>query len=395
MQFIDKRAKMLYVFLVNTGRMMTFDMNHAVESVNHLKAEIAHRCDVPAEKQVLLISGGESLQPSASVGSYNGGTDTNPIFLFNKCSIESDCLPPLHSDDSMSLSGDVDMHEKVEAVMNLPPSLNTVVTRTQLAQTFQEQARHEIKACEMLVHDQHLQQQGWYAVVANLEDTTVAFRNSAAVFEQSFLDFLQGHSQHTALLESFNKDLELLAKIPVLPALLTPDQQPDASTVMLLDWINSKDSQNSLEQVVQQCSRLLKQLNEKTLETLKATVQATLAEVDNQNMKEIRGLGERLFGLEELMRKAHNLVQDQHELAQAFLQNQSRAQALRDMSIFPDLCSSHARQLKIMLGNHQQLRDMRRRCAAAKEELSLNLKSRLRWRAHLAMLFRWQWDAIS
>lgn len=32
--------------------------------------------------------------------------------------------------------------------------------------------KEEVEACEKLVHDQHLQQQGWAAVVANLEDIT-------------------------------------------------------------------------------------------------------------------------------------------------------------------------------------------------------------------------------
>ncbi|KAG0413184.1 hypothetical protein HPB47_009658 [Ixodes persulcatus] len=66
-------------------------------------------------------------------------------------------------------------------------------------------------------------------------------------------------------------------------------------------------------------------------------------------------------------------------VAEAFAQNQARASHLKDPSIFPDLCSSHIKQLKMILANHQQLRDIRRRCTAAKNELSENLNSRLRW----------------
>ncbi|KAG0442492.1 hypothetical protein HPB47_015684 [Ixodes persulcatus] len=200
----------------------------------------------------------------------------------------------------MRFDPDDDMQDGVEEVLNLPPSYNTVVTRTQLAQEFYERARRETKACEMLVHDQHLQQQGWAAVVANLEDTTVAFRNSAATFEQSFVEFLRNKPQHTALLESFERDLELLSKIPVLPALLSSKPMQETSSFMLLDWIHS-------------------QLNDATLEKVKADVESTLASVDNPTMKEIKGLEERLYGLEDLMHKAQRLVQDQQELAQASL----------------------------------------------------------------------------
>lgn len=41
-----------------------------------------------------------------------------------------------------------------------------------LLQQFQDVDTEELRACERLIHDQHLQQQGWAAVVANLEDVT-------------------------------------------------------------------------------------------------------------------------------------------------------------------------------------------------------------------------------
>ena len=41
------------------------------------------------DRQVLLVSGGECLDPGSRVCNYAAGTDTNPIFLFNKSNIES------------------------------------------------------------------------------------------------------------------------------------------------------------------------------------------------------------------------------------------------------------------------------------------------------------------
>lgn len=41
-----------------------------------------------------------------------------------------------------------------------------------MLQQFQDVDTEELRACERLIHDQHLQQQGWAAVVANLEDVT-------------------------------------------------------------------------------------------------------------------------------------------------------------------------------------------------------------------------------
>lgn len=50
------------------------------------------------------------------------------------------------------------------------------MARAQLAQQLHETAREITHVCEQLVHDQHMQQQGWSAVVANLEDLVVAFK---------------------------------------------------------------------------------------------------------------------------------------------------------------------------------------------------------------------------
>lgn len=50
-------------------------------------------CKIPANKQVLLVSGGEVLRPDTRVCSYSAGTDTNPIYMFSKSIIESSDPP--------------------------------------------------------------------------------------------------------------------------------------------------------------------------------------------------------------------------------------------------------------------------------------------------------------
>ncbi|XP_075729929.1 autophagy-related 17 isoform X2 [Rhipicephalus microplus] len=366
---------MLYVFLVDTGKMVTFDMNHAVESVEHLKAVIHQRFSVPPEKQVLLISGGESLQPTASVGSYSAGTDTNPIYFFNKVSIESESL----AKSSELATSDQDVTLEVEAVMNLPPAFDTVVVRTQLAQELCDRARQELKISEALVHEQHLQQQGWAAVVANLDDMTRSLKNNAAGIEQELTEFLSSHQQHMELLESVEEDIVLLGKIPVLPALLSAEQQDEQRGMMLLDWINSTDSKSSLKEMASSCKVCLKQLVAEGLEKCRTDLQKVMILVDNQDMLQIRGVEEWLTNLDELLDRARKLVQHQQDYQQAFLLNQSSFSRSKDSSVLPDLCESHVKQLRIMLEHHEDLRDIRSRCVAAKDKLCSNLKERLRW----------------
>ncbi|XP_035733946.1 RB1-inducible coiled-coil protein 1-like isoform X2 [Vespa mandarinia] len=361
------------------------------KSVAQLKEAIERECGVVAVHQVLLMSGGESLEPNARVCSYSAGTDTNPIYLFSKAAIESN-LPPTPSIDYGS---DVDLQTQIDTSLEMPATYQTLVARAQLAQQCCGLAREQTRICERLVHDQHLQQQGWAAVVANLEDITQMFQSRAELLQQSFTVYLAERQQQMQLLNNFQQDLETLAKIPILPALraqaeglLSPDDQGENSeqqsenseeVLSLLRWISAKDNQSSLEQVAEQCSRGLEQFDERVMETLKAEVNAAIDNANKQDMKEIKGLGERLFALEQLMAQTKKLVHEQGELAQGFLQNQNRANNLGDASVLPDLCTSHRRQLVVMLQNHNQLRDIRRRCTKAKEELSVNIYHRLKW----------------
>lgn len=68
-------------------------MNCIIFSVTSLKEYVEKVCKIPVDKQVLLINGGECLDPVSRVCSYSAGTDTNPIFLFNKSVIESQTPP--------------------------------------------------------------------------------------------------------------------------------------------------------------------------------------------------------------------------------------------------------------------------------------------------------------
>lgn len=388
---------MLHVFHVDSGRMMTFDMSLALESVDNLKRYVQEEFKIAADKQVLLISGGECLDPNKRVCSFSAGTDTNPIFLFSKSIIESP-TPPLPIADHGS-ENDIDL--KVKEHCDMPVTFGTVAKRAQLAQQMLEISRKQLTVCENLVHDQHLQQQGWSAVVANLEDISYEFRKRSEIFEKSFTDYIEEREAFMTFLSHFNSDLEILQKIPVLPALLenknsTPEESKafednemntsDTSQTSvtgrdftLYEWISAADNKSTMDQLYDHCSRGLEQFDHEIFRTLSNDIQEMLQNADNAQMKEVKGLGERLFGLETLMREAKKYVKQQAELAQSFANNQNRASNTKDPSVLPDLCLSHKQQLQMMARNHQQLCDIRRRCAKAKEELSVNLYHRLKW----------------
>ncbi|GAB6026628.1 hypothetical protein CHUAL_013034 [Chamberlinius hualienensis] len=389
---------MLYVFLVEKGTMLSFDMNLALETVKRLKQEIARRHNFPEEKQVLLISGGESLNPSARVCSYSAaGTDTNPIFLLNP-------VPQMDKDfrkyrvtefpaPSPVSKEDLDMKEQVEGLVNMPSNYMTVVSRSQLAQQFHDIAKDVIRACEQLIHEQHLQQQGWAAVIANLEDISGSFRQRTEFIDTFFKTYYEKGTQITRLMGSFKRDLELAQKIPVIKTLYANPVfksvwphletiEPDAP-LTLLQWINNADMNTKIETLPQTCINGMDLFNKDRHEKVMKEASETVSDRQTAEISEVTGLSDRLYHLDKLMSEARQHLQEQADLAQSFLQNQARAGNLNDPSILPDLCESHRKQLDVMLKNHYHLKDFHRRCINAKRELSENLHYRLYGVTHI------------
>lgn len=74
------------------------------------------------------------------------------------------------------------MKSKVDQCLELPAEYKTVVLRAQLAQSFYDLGKEEFNLCDKLVHEQHLQHQGWMAVVSCYvlfcRDSTVVFSSS-------------------------------------------------------------------------------------------------------------------------------------------------------------------------------------------------------------------------
>ncbi|XP_058819964.1 RB1-inducible coiled-coil protein 1 isoform X2 [Topomyia yanbarensis] len=446
---------MLYVFHVDIGRMLTFEMSKALENVRSLKETIDRHHGIPSSSIVLLVSGGEMLLDNNRVCNYTAGTDTNPIYMFSTSLLDAKNQPQPWP----SIEADNDLKLQVDKCLELPATYGTVVTRALLAQQVCEMAKEEAKTCETLVHEQHLQQQGWAAVVANMEDVVSEFQERVADFYRRYDEHRQRSTENVEILSNFDKDLKQLSEIPILSTLMenaesrpygtfdevyadasniitssstvssktasnhernsvsagsetaalaekllaasteekaSQDLNADAPTeeagmsekdkvkcISVLDWISASEGQRTLKRMAEECLRGMEQFEKATMTPLKESIDKAVELSQREDMKEIKGLEERLCGLERLMFDAKKVVQDQNELAQSFQQNQNRANTLNDTSILPDLCESHRSQLVVMLNNHNRLRDIRRRCAKAKDELGINLSHRLRYIIHV------------
>uniref|UniRef100_A0A3Q1J2A9 RB1-inducible coiled-coil protein 1 n=1 Tax=Anabas testudineus TaxID=64144 RepID=A0A3Q1J2A9_ANATE len=444
----------LYVFQVNNGSTLTFDTDLAVQTVLELKHAIQAKYKIAIQHQVLVVNGGECMAADRRVCSYSAGTETNPIFLFNKEMILCDRDPTI---PKTTFSIESEIQVKVEESLLMPAVFHTVASRTQLALEMFEVAKKLSSFCERLVHDEHLQHQGWAAIMANLDDCTLSYQKLLMKFETSYTNYQHDLEEIKVKLTKLGTAVSVMARIPLLECLTrhsyrenieksmstpekdsdeteeekssdsvlytndarrsskvssshsasaaatcepTDDQEsnemtdsgglraalldeelanPSSFNVTLLDWINVQDRPNDVESVVRKCFDSINRLDPRIIQPFLADCGDTIAKLDNQNMKAIKGLEDRLYALDQMIASCKKLVNEQKELAQGFLANQKRAENLKDTSVLPDLCLSHTNQLMIMLNNHRKLLDIKKKCTTAKQELANNLQVRLKW----------------
>ncbi|XP_076826432.1 RB1-inducible coiled-coil protein 1 isoform X2 [Brachyhypopomus gauderio] len=454
----------LYVFQVNNGCTLTFDTELAVQTVLDLKHAIQAKYKTATQHQVLVVNGGECMAAERRVCSYSAGTDTNPIFLFNKEMILCERAPTIPK-TTFSIENEMEM--KVEESLMMPAVFHTVASRTQLAVEMFEVAKKLCSFCERLVHDEHLQHQGWAAIMANLDDCTLSYQKLLWKFDTAYTSYQQDFEDIKVKLTKLGTAVSVMAKIPLLECLTrhsyresleksssprptaedgdvdggedeaggqastrsstadgvqpaqksptcvsgeggpgpqpSPPSAPDrlgssglqealeeeqeaaerggvaSFNVTLLDWINVQDRPNDVEAVVRKCFDSINRLDPRIIQPFLSDCRDTVTKLDNQNMKAIKGLEDRLYALDQMIASCKKLVNEQKELAQGFLANQKRAENLKDTSVLPDLCLSHANQLMIMLTNHRKLLDIKQKCTTAKQELANNLQVRLKW----------------
>ncbi|KAI7792360.1 RB1-inducible coiled-coil protein 1 [Triplophysa rosa] len=443
----------LYVFQVNNGSTLTFDTELAVQTVLDLKHAIQAKYKIAIQHQVLVVNGGECMVAERRVCSYSAGTETNPIFLFNKEMILCDRAPTI---PKTTFSIENEMELKVEESLMMPAVFHTVASRTQLALEMQEVAKKLCSFCERLVHDEHLQHQGWAAIMANLDDCTLSYQKLLLKFDTAYTNYQQDFEDIKLKLTKLGTAVSVMAKIPLLDCLTQPsyresleksstpnprttdEEDGETSTrsailcpgdgqkngkplsasgemssqassspqdrlkssliaaqqeeeespergatpfvnVTLLDWINVQDRPNDVESVVRKCFDSINRLDSRIIQPFLSECRETITKLDNQNMKAIKGLEDRLYALDQMIASCNKLVNEQKELAQGFHANQKRAENLKDTSVLPDLCLSHANQLMIMLTNHRKLLDIKQKCTTAKQELANNLQVRLKW----------------
>ncbi|KAB7499020.1 RB1-inducible coiled-coil protein 1, partial [Armadillidium nasatum] len=381
---------MLYVFHVIECHMMTFEMNMALQRVRELKVVIKEKTGIPHDNQVLLISGGSSLPDDDFVCNYSFSSDTNPIFLFDTSSLHDDgsyrtSTMRLEAEEKKVNLIETSMKDRLEETLRLFPNKKAVCENTSLAKQIYELSNIQLKAAEDSVRSQHLQQQGWGCVVANLEECFLVLRRDAEKFFPNMDGVLQLLEEKKHIINNFEKDLQLLRKIPLLPVLRIHSHKIGESLYSKLteDTYKSQSSQSLeisnttyVESYTENFSDPNRLINlhewmdiDKVLDIrnvracIEKMTRAKYEEVrkdfeklirenqSNTTVKEISGLGSRLCILNNDLEGVKKSIDEQRNLAESIQKNLISSNSAKDDSIYPKLCETHAINLQIMLEN--------------------------------------------
>ncbi|KOB71770.1 putative rb1-inducible coiled-coil 1, partial [Operophtera brumata] len=116
----------------------------------------------------------------------------------------------------------------------------------------------------------------------------------------------------------------------------------------LLHWILAQGNKASLQDILDYCQKGLKLIDAEPLKEREAELYNILEYANNHGLKQIKGIEDRLYGLDQLLN-------DYRE----------RISSACDPSVLPTLVQSHWCQLQKLLKGHQSLFDIRRRIAKA------------------------------
>ncbi|XP_065572675.1 RB1-inducible coiled-coil protein 1-like isoform X2 [Artemia franciscana] len=292
----------------------------------------------------------------------------------------------------MSLFGDLGLYEEIQKSEVLPDSIEAINVRCRVAQKIHDHCCDILQSIERLVKDQLLQQQGWMAAVANLEDCVTSFQKQFENVQSHLESYPSLRDEFDAAMQSVETALQNLDSVPLVPSLSSLSISDAASVdsgvdqtsslerqkVSLLQWLDSKDPKNSyITQLYDYGLKLVVQLDQSLTDDQQ--VELVLRECDNNDMKHIKGITERLAKLEQWKDSAKKVLDSISGSLAALTSNQKRLLTVKDSTVLPELCNSHRKEITGMVQKMNQLLDMRLRLARAKAEMSVNLSQRLRW----------------
>lgn len=369
---------MFYVFYVNQGYLQPIEVASALGSVHKLQCAIEELTHVPASEQVLLVSGGDGLQPDRPVAQYQGaGTDTNPIFLF--CKLSAGELQEFNCP-----SENVELNELCTGFFDDLRSLDNLTISSALIGLYGEAARSSrniadiaMQLCARLVQDHQLLHQGWLALVSNLDDSRSQIERRAERFYSHCERLKTMKIKAQTILQDFDSVLETLRRITVPASLLANSSKFEggckpSEECNLYEYISCADPLNSLKDMVDQAQLLLSKIDDTEQKQVMAQLKLVNDQINKTEVRDIRGINMRLTQLDTYLRSLEQHEKRLKEVASSISQTPPHDTSL----IKETICKQreHMEEVKKIV---EQLQKTCRAFSQSKIELLNNIRTRL------------------
>ncbi|CAL8083972.1 unnamed protein product [Calicophoron daubneyi] len=235
----------MYAFLMDKGQLVHLDPTLKSQNVLNLRNALACECELPLEKQILLVSGGFQLEPGDKLSMYDAGLfKTNPIYVFTRVDGSG---KDIQTPDVLKIC-DGGFPQQIERRMDSPPSLQCLHDRIGLVENLTHVAEDTCKAVEQLVFEQRQMVQGWCAALANLAEAAADSEKRLTAAKNRLIQFESCSPEWEANFRSVPDLKTELSKVPLLPQLTNQlgefwDQKETSTTravhppTNLYEWI--------------------------------------------------------------------------------------------------------------------------------------------------------------
>ncbi|PAV76710.1 hypothetical protein WR25_22224 isoform A [Diploscapter pachys] len=369
-----------HVFYVNKGLLLLIELpNQTDTKFEFLCKKIHEATGVRTSDQVLLISNGEAIDQDKRVSNYASiGNSASPLYLFQKTSSR-------HERDEMSTSQEINhLSQIIDNAIDQADLLVSSSDVQAIYTTLPEKARGCKKAassvmqtCARLVFEQQLLNQGWLALISNMDGSILKLRKRAARFQSHLDKVAQQNEKANTLLQGFDKVMEQLRKIKVPVSLLAHAQgKSDTSQLQeqtLYEWISAVDRDHSLEELIDEVRQQFSKFSEIDANTTLQEINAVVQQSKNAEFREIKGINKRLTQLDNSLLNAEKIQQSIEES----VHNVEKKPEKLDANSLQELVADHKHHMQSIFKHLRDLLDLAKVFHNSKSEVLTNVRTRL------------------
>ncbi|CAF1396648.1 unnamed protein product [Adineta ricciae] len=321
----------------------------------------------------------------------------------------------LLTSNSMTLVDD----PTVKKWLDMPPTYETIVQRTNIAQDYNRYATRIVQNCEKLIREQQAQYQGWMAVIANIEDTLSSFLLNRNSFDRSYQAYLSERPSYLELFQSLPNAIEILhdLKLPsklialignstgiynkstvststssssisssattsttVLPQAESEDEITEEMS--LFQWITAQLANMKIDDVIIGCTHTIEECTDELFKSMNDEIEDLSKKITNPELKHMVGIEERYALLQNELISAKQLQHEQKDYAEYFVSQRQKFSSnvanQKELGLIRDISGIHSKNLHEIATKHNKLIEIEKKIRRSKQDIIDQLHRRFK-----------------